>query len=294
MLDIDRRARARARPGSRWPTACVWRSPSSCPTATAPGRSVLEALPYRKDDLTASYRGEYRRLADEGGFAVARVDLRGTGSSEGIATDEYPPEEQTDLAEVIAWLAAQPWSNGRVGMYGTSYSGFNSLQLAAERPPALKAICAIYATDDCYTDDVHYMGGSLRALDLVDYPTYMTACQRAAAGPRRLRRRVARGVATAGRRHRAVAAPVADRAGGLAVLAQGLAAGGHPAPGVRPGLRPHRGATMLVAGWADGYRNNTFRTFERLPVPSACWPGRGATCPPPRRCPDPTSTSFPR
>lgn len=41
---------------------------------------ILEALPYRKDDLTASYAGEYRRLRDEGGYAVARVDLRGTGS----------------------------------------------------------------------------------------------------------------------------------------------------------------------------------------------------------------------
>ena len=138
------------------------------PDGDGPWPSILEALPYRKDDLTVSYRGEYRRLADEGGFAVARVDVRGTGSSEGIATDEYPPEEQTDLAEVIAWLASQPWSNGNVGMYGTSYSGFNSLQLAARRPPALKAICAIYATDDCFTDDVHYVGGSLRALDLVD------------------------------------------------------------------------------------------------------------------------------
>ena len=101
------------------------------PDGDGPWPSILEALPYRKDDLTVSYRGEYRRLADEGGFAVARVDVRGTGSSEGIATDEYPPEEQTDLAEVIAWLASQPWSNGNVGMYGTSYSGFNSLQLVA-------------------------------------------------------------------------------------------------------------------------------------------------------------------
>jgi putative CocE/NonD family hydrolase len=81
----------------------------------------------------------------------------------GPATDEYPPEEQADLADVIAWLAAQEWSNGRVGMYGTSYSGFNSIQLAMERPPALGAICAIYATDDRYTDDVHYTGGSCGA-----------------------------------------------------------------------------------------------------------------------------------
>ena len=56
---------------------------------------------------------------------------------------------------VIDWLAGQDWCDGRVGMFGTSYSGFNSLQLACERPPALKAVCAIYATDDRWTDDVH-------------------------------------------------------------------------------------------------------------------------------------------
>ncbi len=142
---------------------------------------ILEALPYRKDDLTAYYRPEYVRLRDEHGYAVARVDVRGTGSSQGMATDEYPVQEQQDLCEVIAWLAAQPWCSGSIGMYGTSYSGFNSLQAAAERPPALKAVIAIYATDDRYTDDVHYMGGSLRVLDLVDYPLYMVAMNALAA-----------------------------------------------------------------------------------------------------------------
>ena len=71
---------------------------------------VLEALPYRKDDITASYRSEYERLCGEYGYVVARVDLRGTGSSEGAATDEYPAGEQADLCQVIGWLAAQPWS----------------------------------------------------------------------------------------------------------------------------------------------------------------------------------------
>jgi putative CocE/NonD family hydrolase len=87
---------------------------------------VLEALPYRKDDVTASYRAEYERLCHEHGYAVARVDLRGTGSSEGVATDEYPASEQADLCRVIGWLAGQPWSTGSVGMYGTSYSGLRA------------------------------------------------------------------------------------------------------------------------------------------------------------------------
>ena len=95
-----------------------------------PAPCILEALPYRKDDMTAGWRPEYARFADEFGFAVARVDVRGTGSSGGIATDEYPKVEQRDLAEVIAWLAKQPWCTGSVGMFGTSYGGFNSFQLA--------------------------------------------------------------------------------------------------------------------------------------------------------------------
>ena len=71
-------------------------------------------------------------------------------------TDEYPDVERSDLRAAIDWLAAQPWSTGRVGMFGTSYSGFNSLQMAAEGDAdALGAVVAMYATDDRYTDDVH-------------------------------------------------------------------------------------------------------------------------------------------
>ncbi len=139
-----------------------------------PQPCVLEALPYRKDDLTSSYRPDYVRLRDDHGYAVCRLDLRGTGSSGGDATDEYPPREQQDLHRVIDWLAGQAWCDGNIGMYGTSYSAFNSLQMACERPAHLKAIIAIYGTDDRYTDDVHYRGGILKVLDLVDYCHYMT------------------------------------------------------------------------------------------------------------------------
>ena len=168
-----------ARSGSatriRRPTASSWPPRSTCPDPSAgPQPCLLEALPYRKDDLTSSYAESYEALRDHHGYAVCRLDLRGTGSSAGDATDEYPPAEQRDLVEVIAWLAAQEWCDGNVGMWGTSYSGFNSLQIACERPPALKAICAIYATDDRWTDDVHWRGGALRLVDLVDYCHYMT------------------------------------------------------------------------------------------------------------------------
>ncbi|HWD46181.1 MAG TPA: CocE/NonD family hydrolase, partial [Actinomycetota bacterium] len=220
---------------------------------------VLEALPYRKDDATASYRPEYERLCGEYGYAVARVDLRGTGSSEGRATDEYPASEQDDLCQVIGWLAAQPWSTGAVGMYGTSYSGFNSLQVAAERPPALKAIVAIYASDDRYTDDVHYTGGAVKLLDLVDYPLYMVALNALPPLP-------------------AIAGPAwrerwRERVEGLEPwLLRWLeeqADGPYWRQGsVRPAYERIACPTMLVAGWADGYRNATFRVLERLRAPA--------------------------
>jgi uncharacterized protein len=220
---------------------------------------VLEALPYRKDDATASYRPEYERLCGEYGYAVARVDLRGTGSSEGIATDEYPAGEQADLCQVIGWLARQPWSTGAVGMYGTSYSGFNSLQVAAERPPDLKAVIAIYASDDRYTDDVHYTGGALKLLDLVDYPLYMVALNALPPVP-------------------AIAGPDwrerwRERVEGLEPwllrwLEQQLDGPYWRQGSLRPAYERIACPTMLVAGWADGYRNATFRVIERLRAPT--------------------------
>lgn len=217
--------------------------------------AVLEALPYRKDDLTAGYRPEYVRLRDDHAYAVVRVDVRGTGSSEGIATDEYPPQEQHDLSEVIAWIAAQPWCTGSVGMYGTSYSGFNSLHLAAERPPALKAVIAIYSSDDRYTDDVHYMGGLLKALDLVDYPLYMVAMNALPPVPE-----------LAGEKWREAWRDRIDRTEPwLLRWLEEQRDGAYWRQGsVRPAYDRIAAPTMLVGGWADGYRNNTFRTIEAL------------------------------
>ena len=76
----------------------------------------------------------------------ARVDMRGSGDSEGVYLGEYLPQEQKDACDVIEWFSAQVWCNGNVGMYGKSWSGFNGLQVAYEQPPALKAVISLYST----------------------------------------------------------------------------------------------------------------------------------------------------
>jgi predicted acyl esterase len=226
------------------------------PSNPDPAPALLEALPYRKDDLTGdSHSDDYLRLRAEGGFAVCRLDVRGTGSSAGRATDEYPLSELDDLADVIAWLAAQPWCNGRVGMFGYSYSGFNSLQLACERPPALGAICAIYATDDRYTDDVHYMGGALRAIDLVDYCHYMIPMNALPPVP---------AIWGEGWRDEWMARIAEHEPWLLRWMEEQLDGPYWRHGSVRPDYARIECPTMIVAGWADGYRNNTFRTFEHL------------------------------
>ena len=191
------------------------------PDTPPPWPVVFEARPYRKDDFSDA-TAIYRRFCDEGNLAVCRADVRGLGSSEGVAEDEYTDRELRDHVATIAWLADQEWSNGNVGMYGTSYSGFNSLQVAALRPPALKAIVPIYATDRRYTDDVHYGGGARRGIDFLDYPAYMVALNTAAAGPVGVRRGVAGGVASPDRRERAVGPALARTPDGGRVLAAGV------------------------------------------------------------------------
>ena len=120
---------------------------------------VWEYLPYRlwddlrwRDDKTGENLAPY-------GVIFVRVDIRGTGNSEGVMVDEYDVPELTDGVQVIAWLARQSWSNGSVGMRGISWGGINALQIAAMRPPELKAIMPMGCVVDRYTDDAHYMGG---------------------------------------------------------------------------------------------------------------------------------------
>jgi putative CocE/NonD family hydrolase len=126
-----------------------------------PVPAILEYIPYRKRDFTRARDEPMHHYFAGHGYAALRVDLRGSGESDGLLLDEYLKQEHDDALEVIAWIARQPWCSGAVGMMGKSWGGFNSLQVAARRPPELRAIIAVCATDDRYRDDVHFMGGCL-------------------------------------------------------------------------------------------------------------------------------------
>ncbi|MHB8505136.1 MAG: CocE/NonD family hydrolase, partial [Acidimicrobiales bacterium] len=141
--------------------------------ADNPVPAILDFLPYRYGDLMAARDwSQYAYLAARG-YACARFDLRGTGNSDGLIDDEYTPQEQQDGVELIAWLAAQDWCTGAVGMTGISWGGFNALQIAARRPPALAAVITVCSTDDRYADDVHYRGGCLLGTDMLQWAVSM-------------------------------------------------------------------------------------------------------------------------
>jgi len=129
---------------------------------TTPVPALFEFLPYRKDDAMLARDYDLYSYMTQHGYAGARVDIRGTGRSGGeLPAGEYTEQEQVDAEAVIAWLADQPWCTGAVGMWGTSWGGFNAIQVAMRKPRALKAIIAIDASDDMFHDDVHYIDGLL-------------------------------------------------------------------------------------------------------------------------------------
>ncbi|RUW79763.1 MAG: CocE/NonD family hydrolase [Mesorhizobium sp.] len=132
-----------------------------------PVPAILEYLPYRKRDGTVGRDALHHPYFAGFGYAGVRVDMRGSGDSEGVCKGEYLKQEQDDCLAVIEWLAQQSWCSGSVGMIGISWGGFNGLQVAARRPPALKAVISLCSTDDRYVDECHYFGGALMCENLM-------------------------------------------------------------------------------------------------------------------------------
>jgi len=129
--------------------------------ADEPVPAILEYIPYRKRDFMRARDEPIHRYFAGHGYAAVRVDVRGSGDSDGVLLDEYTLQEHEDAVEILAWIAERPWCNGKIGMMGISWGGFNALQVAALRPPELAAVISLCSTDDRYADDAHYMGGCL-------------------------------------------------------------------------------------------------------------------------------------
>jgi putative CocE/NonD family hydrolase len=223
-----------------------------------PVPALLEYIPYRKSDGTAVGDSTRHAYFAGHGYASVRVDLRGSGDSDGVLLDEYLPQEQDDGVEVLAWLAAQPWCTGATGMFGISWGGFNSLQIAARRPPSLKAIITVCSTDDRYADDVHYMGGCVLTADAFSWASTMLAFNARPPDPHAV-----------GDRWREL---WLERLEGSPPFIEAWLSHQRRDAFWRHGsvcedYSAIECAVYAVGGWADAYRNAIFRLLEGLPGP---------------------------
>lgn len=126
---------------------------------TDPVPAILEYIPYRKDDYSAIRDSTTIAHFATQGYACIRVDMRGSGSSDGVLYDEYTEQEVDDGVCVIEWMSEQSWCDGNVGTMGISWGGITGLQLAVRAPKALKTVITLGATDSRYYDDAgYYMG----------------------------------------------------------------------------------------------------------------------------------------
>jgi uncharacterized protein len=233
--------------------ARIWRPH----TADEPVPAILEAIPYRKRDLTAHRDSLHHPYLAGHGYAAVRVDLRGSGDSEGVLTDEYLERELCDVEEVLEWLAEQPWCSGRTGMMGISWGGFNALQVASRRPASLGAIVTASSTDDRYSDDVHYMGGCLLS-DNLSWASTMFAYTSSPPDP-----------ALVGERWRVMWHERLAKSGmWLEEWLRHQRRDDYWKRGsVCEDINAIRCPVLAVSGWADGYSNAVFRLLADLDVP---------------------------
>lgn len=246
--------------------------------SSQPVPAILESHPYRKGDGVAVRDERLGRWFAAEGFAFVRLDIRGSGDSEGIIEDEYLPLEQRDNVAVIEWLAGQEWCTGAVGMIGISWSGFSALQTAALAPDALRGIVVLHCADDRYADDVHYHGGCVLGLDMLAWATSMRAY---------------------------LAQPQDPTVAGDQWRTRWLERLAQTPPFIEPWLSHQlrdeywrqgsvcedysaiRCPVFAVGGWADGYRDSVLRLVEHLPGQARglvgpwghTWPDQGAPGP---------------
>lgn len=225
------------------------------PDDTTPVPAVIQYQPYRKDDLVGT--GPWQQRLPEAGYAFVQLDVRGSGASEGVSTDEYLPVEQTDGYDAVEWIARQPWCDGQVNFWGSSYSGFSGLQVASHQPPSLRTVMTMYFTDDRYTDDCHYRGGLLGMYyDAGSYANLMVAMNAMPpdAGLDDWARIWDQHIA-------------GQRPYQLNWLAEPV--DGPYWRAASPGARVDRITVpvLMIGGWRDGYPNPPFRLFAALSGP---------------------------
>ena len=222
-----------------------------------PVPAILEYIPYRKRDAKAERDVLTHPFFAGRGYAALRVDLRGSGDSEGVLLDEYLKQEQDDALEVIAWIASQPWCSGNVGMIGISWGGFNGLQVAARRPPNLKAVISLCSTDDRYADDIHVMGGCLLT-DKISWGSNMMSINSTPPDPMNV-----------GDDWRALWLQRLNGSGLWPIdwHRHQLRDAFYQHGSVCENFGDIEAACYLVGGWADGYSNAIFRMLQGLSCP---------------------------
>ena len=234
--------------------AKLWLPGGAC---TAPVPTILEYIPYRRSDNKAQRDHQSHAWFAEHGYAGLRVDMRGSGDSEGVLTDEYLPLEMQDGLDILEWIAAQPWSDGKVGLFGLSWGGFNGLQLAALRPPQVGAVVTVCSSDDRYADDVHYMGGCLLT-DNLSWAGNMFAFNSCPPDP-----------ANVGDRWREMWLERLEGSGlWLETWLRHQTRDAYWKSGsVNENYDAIEVPVMAASGWRDGYTNPVFRLMQNLDVP---------------------------
>ena len=222
--------------------------------------AILEYIPYRKRDCLRSRDEPIHGYFAQRGYVSVRLDLAGSGDSEGVLTDEYALQEQEDALDAIAWLSNQPWCNGAVGMIGKSWGGFNCLQIAARQPPALRAIVPVDATDDRYGDDIHFMGGCL-LVDGIDWGAVLRTYLPRPPDP----------LVLGDKWHEVWDQRLNGLTCPLKKWLSHLRRDAYWKHGsICEDYSQIKAATLLVGGWVDGYKRALMRMAASLPGPTKC------------------------
>jgi hypothetical protein len=227
--------------------------------------AIMGYTPYRRlmEIKDSPVEREYSHGSDgasyfaQRGYAVLEFDVRGTGNSGGSTQEMYADAERQDGYDMVEWIAAQAWCNGNVGMWGASYGGVDTWQVAAQHPPHLKAVIVRSGTENTYLDWL-YPGGVPRTLFIGNYAPRMTASN--------------------------FAPPDLELAGGkwaeiweehlqknepwsIGFIKHQLDGPYWRARSVRPDYDRIQCPVFVIEGWADWYQTAELRGYSHLKVP---------------------------